>query len=146
MNYWDTSCLLKLYVQEPDSPFYLNALGEQTTPVLTSALAEVEFAFALSRKEADGQLKSGAALSLTQTMRNHAAEGLIRLMPISSAVRILAATLARRCLLEKTPALPLRTLDGIHLATALSMKATGLLTADVRLRDAARFCGLSTPE
>jgi len=146
VNYWDTSCLLKLYVQEPDSPVYLNALMKQTTPLLTSVLTEIEFAFALSRKEADGQLKKGAALNLTQMMRNHAAEGLIRLVPISSSIRILAATLARRCLLEKTPILPLRTLDGIHLATALSLKTTGLLTADVRLRDAARFCGLPTPE
>jgi predicted nucleic acid-binding protein len=38
----------------------------------------------------------------------------------------------------------LRSLDGIHLATALSLKATGLLTADTRLRDAALFCGLAT--
>lgn len=30
MNYWDTSCLLKLYVQEPDSHIYLNALRQQS--------------------------------------------------------------------------------------------------------------------
>lgn len=144
MNYWDTSCLLKLYVYEADSPVYLDLLERQTTPIITSVLAEVEFVFALSRKEADGCVKKGATLNLTQAMRNHAAQGKIRLVPISATVRDLAATLAHRCLLAKNPLLPLRTLDGIHLATALSLKATRLLTADSRLRDAARYCGLTT--
>lgn len=146
MIYWDTSCLLKLYVHETDSPVYLDLLKRQKTPIITSVLAEVEFVFALSRKEADGCLKKGATLNLTQAMRNHAAQGKIRLVPISAAVRDLAATLAHRCLLAKNPLLPLRTLDGIHLATALSLKATGLLTADTRLRDAARLCGFATSE
>ena len=146
MNYWDTSCLLKLYVHEAGSPVYLDLLRQQTTPIFTSVLAEIEFVFALSRKESDGQLKKGASLKLTQAMRNHAAQGRIRLMPISAEVRALAATLAHRCLSEKSLPLPLRTLDGIHLATALSMKATDLLTADTRLRDAALYCGLATPQ
>ena len=144
MNYWDTSCLLKLYVHEADSPVYLDLLKRQATPIITSVLAEVEFVFALSRKEADGYVKKGATQNLMQAMRNHAAQGKIRLVPISATVRDLAATLAHRCLLAKNPLLPLRTLDGIHLATALSLKATRLLTADTRLRDAARNCGLTT--
>lgn len=144
MIYWDTSCLLKLYVHESDSPVYLDLLEQQATPIITSVLAEVEFVFALSRKEADGCVKKGATMNLTQAMRNHASQGKIRLVPISATVRDLAATLAHRCLLAKNPLLPLRTLDGIHLATALSLKATRLLTADTRLRDAARHCGLTT--
>ncbi len=144
MNYWDTSCLLKLYVHESDSSVYLNLLRQQTTPIITSVLAELEFSFALAQKESDGQLKIGAALKLTQAMRNHVSQGSVRLVPISVSIRDFAAKLAFRCLLEKKPPLPLRTLDGIHLATALSLDATVLLTADARLRDAAHHCGLAT--
>ncbi len=144
MNYWDTSCLLKLYVPESDSPVYLALLRQQMAPVFTSALAEVEFAFALTRKEADGYLKKGAAAELVQLLRNHAAQGQIRFVPISATVRDLAVSLAHRCLVDKKPSLSLRTLDGIHLATAFSLRATHLLTADIRLRDAARFCGFAT--
>jgi len=144
VNYWDTSCLLKLYVREPDSAQYLMLVKEQTAPVFTSVLAEVEFAFALTRKEAEGNLKKGAAVALVQALRDHAAQGRIRFLPISSAVRDLAATLARRCMIGRKPILPLRTLDGIHLATAIEWRATHLLTADIRLQEAACFCGLST--
>jgi len=119
-------------------------LKEQTTPLFTSVLTEVEFAFALTRKEAGGDLKRGAAAALVQVLRDHAAQGRIRFLPISSGVRDLAATLARRCMVGRKPILPLRTLDGIHLATAIEWRATHLLTADVRLQEAARFCGLST--
>lgn len=47
-------------------------------------------------------------------------------------------------MIEGRPSIPLRTLDGLHLATALSVRAARLLTADLRLRDAARHCGLET--
>lgn len=57
MNYWDTSCLLKLYVSEPDSPVWLDSVRQQTSPILTSVLTETEFAFALMRKEAEGELR-----------------------------------------------------------------------------------------
>ena len=144
MTYWDTSCLLKLYVQEADSDAYRDILLQQTTPLLTSALAEVEFAFALTRRESEGQLKKGAAAHLVQLLRNHASQGRIRFIPIHATVRDLATSLVRRCLLEQHPPLQLRTLDGIHLATALSLKASRLLTADLRLRAAARLCGLDT--
>jgi len=144
VNYWDTSCLLKLYVQEPDSPVCLARLRQQAEPIFTSALAEVEFVFALARKEADGHLKKGAAAELSKLLRDHASQGRIRFVPVSATVRDLAASLAYRCIVGKKPGLPLRTLDGIHLATALSLRATHLLTADLRLRDAAHFCGLET--
>ena len=144
MNYWDTSCLLKLYVQEPDSPGYLDLLRLQEAPLFSSVLAETEFAFAVSRKEASGELRPGAATHLVRMLRGHVSDGRVRLVPLGQAVRDLAATLASRCLHEKTQPLSLRTLDGIHLATALSLRATHMITADTRLRVAARFCGLAT--
>ena len=70
MTYWDTSCLLKLYVQESDSDTYRDLLLQQTTPILTSALAEVEFTFAITRRESEEQLKKGATAHLAQLLRN----------------------------------------------------------------------------
>ena len=142
MNYWDTSCLLKLYVRESDSDAYLALLADQTTPLFASALAEVEFAFALARKESEGCLKRGAAAALTQFLKNHAAQGKIRFLPIDAAVRNRAVALAQSRGTNGKSRLSLRTLDGIHLATALEMRAARFLTADIRLRTAARVYGL----
>lgn len=144
MNYWDTSCLLKLYVREAGSDMYLDILRQQPTPIYASVLAETEFAFAVARKEADGTLIPGAAANLVRSFRQNSSDGCVRLIPIQQAIRDSAAELARRFLIARTPAIPLRTLDGIHLATALSLQATRLLTTDRRLAAAAQACGLQT--
>ena len=144
MNYWDTSCLLKLYVREEYSGLYLDLVRQQATPIFTSVLAETEFAFAVSRKEADGSLLPGAATDLAGAFRRSVSDGCIRLVPLHQAIRESASELARRFLITHTPSLTLRTLDGIHLATAISLHATHLLTADRRLAAAAKACGLHT--
>ena len=59
--YWDTSALLKLYVAEPDSPYFLELLAGSYDPVLSSSIATTEVLCALYCKEHAGDLEPGAA-------------------------------------------------------------------------------------
>ena len=136
MTYWDTSCLLKLYTPEEDSE-RLTALAEaETGPLHTSVLAEVELAFALARKETLGALRRGGAQHLIHAFRHDVALGRLQLAPLDQAARDKAIELAQTCALS-TPPLALRTLDGLHLATAATIRARIIYTSDLRLRAAA---------
>ena len=44
---------------------------------------------------------------------------------------------------RRTPPLPLRTLDAIHLTAAQTAGETELVATDIRLREAAKLIGLS---
>jgi len=145
VNYWDTSCLLKLYIHEADSDRYTALLRRQMTPVTTSILGETEFAFAVARRESDGSIGAGAVSELVQLFLRHCGEGRIQLLGVSPTVRELAASLARRFHLQEKPSLSLRTLDGLHLATALVHRAACFVTADQRLATAARLSGVTVP-
>jgi len=59
VNYWDTSALLKLYVPEHDSGYFLDLVVSSGRPIVSSAIAAAEILCTLYRKECAGDLKSG---------------------------------------------------------------------------------------
>jgi uncharacterized protein with PIN domain len=59
--YWAASALAKLYVVEPDSPFFLELISATAEPVITSAITTAEVLCVLYRKEHVRALKPGAA-------------------------------------------------------------------------------------
>jgi uncharacterized protein len=117
--YVDTSALVKLVRPERESPSVHALLGADPSPI-SSALARLELERALRRQglwpEAQARCEAiFARLSLT---------------PIDAPVLELARSLE--------PA-DLRSLDAIHLASALSLPARPqVLTYDVRLAEACR--------
>ena len=80
MSYWDTSCLVKLYVAEPDSAQF-EAHAASAGPLITSEIRAWELWTTLRRKEAAGSLAPGAARALFQTFRTDVATGELVLMP-----------------------------------------------------------------
>ena len=142
MNYWDTSCVLKLYTPEPDSAAYLALAGQATEPLLTSEIMASELTFALHQKESRGDLKAGSAERVLKQFHADCAAGRWLLIPLGRDVLVRAAQLAKACYQRKPP-VALRTLDGVHLATALLTKTAGLVTTDERMRQAARVLGLA---
>jgi predicted nucleic acid-binding protein len=122
--YVDTSALMKLVVAEPESRALENHLAHRAGLVSSSlAATEVTRAFrrALSKKQ------------LTQV--DEVLRALV-LMDVTPAILARAAELAPP---------QLRTLDAIHLATALSANDTALdfITYDVRLAKAAKAHGFT---
>ena len=124
MIYFDTSALVKLVFDETESA----ALAEWLTvradvPKVSSDLSTIELLRTCRRVDEDAI--EGANLLL----------GGIDLLPMDRAIVEKAATLVPT---------ELRSLDAIHLASALSVKAnlTALVAYDVGLRSAAAQAGI----
>lgn len=141
MIYWDTSCVLKLYCAESDSLAWQGLAAGAEEGLLSSALLSAELAFALARKEARGDIRRGGAKRLHAQFLRDVQAGRFQLIPVGADVLEGAAQLAARCLLARRP-VSLRTLDGIHLATAVLMKCPALATADERMQSASAVLGL----
>jgi predicted nucleic acid-binding protein len=140
MVYWDTSCVVKLYTQENDSGFWEKHALESDDQFVSSALMRTEMAFALEQKEARGDICSGAADELLKHLDYDIGKGRFTLIPIGSDVLSQSCGIARKCYHAK-PSIFIRTLDGIHLATAKLLKCRQIAGADARMNVAADFMG-----
>lgn len=134
--YLDTSALVKLFVDEPESDALnaeLSAVGE----VVLSDLAMTELTSALARHVRE------KVFTVAQARRLYGhAERLVascRFVESTPPVHRRAA----RLLLTSTQ-VPLRTLDAIHIALAIEADVATLVTFDPRLREAAATQGLYT--
>ena len=123
-TYLDSSAIVKLAVAEPESPALRQHLRRRR-PLISSALARVEVLRAL--------LPAGSAA---------VASGRAVLVDIDLA-RITDRVLAAAATLQPVE---LRSLDAIHLATALQLgdDVRQLVTYDERMANAARGLGLRT--
>ena len=133
--YFDSSVLLKRYVQEHGSDRSL--LLTRRHLIISAAIAPLEMRSALRRIEVDRGLSSKAfqaALKRIQTEREK-----WDLVVISSAILESAERM--------TVDLNVRSLDAIHLACAVACqnrlkRSLPFVTADIRQRDAAQHLGL----
>ncbi|MBT2407105.1 MULTISPECIES: type II toxin-antitoxin system VapC family toxin [unclassified Streptomyces] len=124
MIYLDSAAIVKLVHAESESDALRDWLDERAeTGWVSSALAEVESFRALARYAPQA------------AVRLHLVLDLIDLIDLDAGIRILAQTVR--------PATG-RSLDAIHLATAMSLGArlTSFVTYDKRLADAVRSTGL----
>ncbi len=138
MIYLDTSWLVKLYVDEGDSDA-VRRVVDPDPMVLVSDLAFVEFHAAVARRRRDGSISPRAATGLVSRFRREWTDrGRIA---VSHDVVVRAADLVATH--------PLRSLDALHLASAL-LVAKGAPeplrfgAANARLLAAARAEGLVT--
>lgn len=124
MNYFDSSALLKLLFEERESADLAQWVTEQAnTSAVSSELVKVEVLRATRR--IDPQVVPTARRLLTQ----------LDLIPLSSDLVALAADVGRDLL---------RSLDAIHLASAISLgpALTTLVAYDARLMGAAVEAGI----
>ena len=141
MTYWDTSALFKLYVTEPGSQELFQIAAETREPVTSSAIITAEMLCALHRKEADGDLGAGSAKVVYSKFLEDIRGNRLLVLPFDSEVAAVAETVVRLAY-QRRPRIFLRSLDAIHLATALSVRTTVFVTVDGRLRDLAEAVGL----
>lgn len=125
MIYLDSAAVVKLVHAESESQALRDWLDERANIGWTSSvLAEIESSRALARY---------APEAIT---RLHPVLDLIDLVELDAGIRITAQTLKP---------VTVRSLDAIHLATALRIRSrlTSFVTYDKRLADAAQACGLA---
>lgn len=137
--YLDTSALVKLYVQEPDSDSVREAV-DRATHVATSRVAYPEARSALARRHAEGHL-SRASLHRCVAALDKDWQHLL-VIELVAAVAKEAGAVAERNVV--------RGFDAIHIASALEcgrLLAVDpvFLTFDLRQRNAAVAEGLSEP-
>jgi predicted nucleic acid-binding protein len=124
MIYLDSAAVVKLVHAEPESQALRAWLNERAeTGWVSSSLVEIESFRALARYAPEA------------VIRLHPVLDQIDLIDISSRVRILAQTVKP---------VTVRSLDAIHLGTALTIRSTltSFVTYDKRLLDAATSAGL----
>ena len=140
MNYWDTSALLKIYVQETDSAYFLNLLSNSDTPLFTANVTQIEILCALHCKEQVRDIKTGAAKVLFKQLLNDESVGRIMLIPSSKDILTETEELIKKAYNQPNPIM-IRSLDAIHIASALSMSASTIITTDKRLKEASLLMG-----
>jgi predicted nucleic acid-binding protein len=136
VTYWDTSALLKLYVPEPDSAALLELVSLENQPIYSSAITTVEVLCAVHRKERSGDLKPASGVSILRKFRADCGAGRIVLIPYGDDVAARAEQVVRLALQRSRPGM-IRSLDAIHIASALKVGAKKMIATDMRLREVA---------
>lgn len=131
MNFWDSSALLPLLVEEPTSKRVL-AFYQEQPEIVAAWSATVECISALARLEREGRLEYKAITQATRQLQE-LQEAWHEVQPIES-VRQLACRLLR--------VHPLRAADSVQLASALIAAGShagewGFVCLDARLCEAA---------
>ncbi len=142
--YWDTCCLLKLYCRESDSGRFQEYLIEAEEPPATSSLTKSELFFAFQQKEMRGELADSIGADVCfRDLEQDLEIGRIQLVPFGEDVEAEARRIATLCYQDASP-IALRTLDGLHLATASLIRARKIVSTDARMNAAAQRIGLGT--
>ena len=139
-RFWDTSAVMKLYVDEPDARS-VRALAETPGSLLISAFTVHEVHCGLRRKESVRALKPGMAEVLFESFREKLGAEFFRLVAYDVRVEQHAFGVVRRCY-EADTTVFLRVLDVLQLASALAAGATDIVTTDIRMRKAASLFGM----
>lgn len=123
--YLDSSAFVKVIVDEPEAPSLRTFLSEQPLRRVSSALLRVEVLRAVRHLGPD------ALTTAREALRR------VDLIAVDDRILDAAGLLEPRIL---------RTLDAIHLATALAVGPDlgSIVTYDVRMVEAARMLGLAT--
>jgi predicted nucleic acid-binding protein len=139
--YADTSFLVSLYVLDGNSARATAQMKAIKLPVLLTPFGELELANALYqrvfRKELISSTINAAHALFTQDIR----EGIFEPRFLSQTVYDRAKVIARK----HTPRLGTRTLDVLHVASALVLQADAFYTFDRNQGKLARAEGLAVP-
>jgi len=127
--YIDTSCLGAYYIEEVHSQNVQSILLNDESPILSS-LTEVEFHSMLNKKLRINQINESQQKRILDKFNEHLRAGLFEMLPLNDSVYH-----AARWVLSKT-VYPIRTLDSLHLAFAITNRLT-LFSTDKVLLDAA---------
>jgi hypothetical protein len=138
-SYADTGFVVTLYKEEASSASAASLMAGQTTGIRLSQLGELEFRNALHLAVFRGELTTADADSLQNLFQEDVANGIFIITAVpASTLFAKAMELADR----HSPGLGTRSLDLLHVAAALLLKAEAFLSLDERQRQAARAEGL----
>ena len=139
--YADSSFLVSLYVFDSNSAEAATQIKRVKLPVLLTAFGEVELTNAFHLRIFRRELKPSKVRAAQALFRADLQNGVFELKPLTLEVFDRAKVLAR----VHTPRLGTRTLDLLHVAAALDLRADTLLTFDINQSKLAKAEGLVVP-
>lgn len=139
--YADTSFLASLYVLDANSPLAAARMKRAKLPLLMTPFGELELTNAVALRLFRKELSASQAKAAHALIRKDLEDGvlLVNALPVSAFER--AKRIARR----QTPRLDTRTLDVLHVASALVLWADAFYTFDTRQAKLAAAEGLHVP-
>jgi predicted nucleic acid-binding protein len=137
--YPDTGSLVKFYYPEPDSAVVIAAAGGQ--PLLFTDFHELEVMSALQAKVFRGEATIAQVTATLQQINADRHAGQLIATPVNWSAAFTMATVFTQL---HAALLGTRALDTLHVAIAVQVGATELLTTDVRQRNLAAAVGLPT--
>lgn len=147
MSYWDAACLVKLYVDEPNSVTFREFLRERDEVVVSGAFVRLEFFTTMRRKEAHGEIGQGCARKYVHDFDAEIHSGDIRLIPVDDDIRAEFERVVELCYahIQQRPAGTskdfIRTLDALHIAAARVAGESEIVATDSHMRTAAGILG-----
>ena len=139
--YWDTSALLKIYVVERDSEFFLDLIEKADRPVCTSVISTVEIRCALSRKKQAGDIDRIDEAKAMNRFTADCMKGRITQLSCNDDTATRAKDLVDLARGKQRPIM-IRSLNALHLASAMSARAPAIVTTDMRMREVAALLRL----
>ena len=136
--YADTSFLVSLYVLDANSALAAARMKHAGLPILLTSFGELELTNALSLRLFRRELRLSKIKAARALIRKDLSDGILSLKTLPEGAFDKAMQMARR----RTPQLGTRTLDLLHVASALRLQADTFYTFDRNQERLARAEGL----
>ena len=133
--------MFSLYVPDVNSVAASAKMRQAFRPLLLSEAGKIEILNAIGLRLFRKELLSTQAAKVHDLFRQDIEQGVVQIVPLPSAAYQLAEQIARK----HTPVLGTRTLDVLHVACALALKARTFYTLDSRQAKLASAVGLRVP-
>ena len=140
--YADTSFLVSLYVLDSNSALAAEQMKHIKLPVWLTPFGEVELVNALYLRLFRRELLRSQVNTAHSLLTRDIQDGVFATKPLMSAVYARAKLISRK----QTPRLGTRTLDVLHVASALVLQADPFFTFDRNQGKLAKAMGLVVPD
>ena len=137
----DASFLFSLYVLDVNSAAASAKMRRAVLPLLLTDVAKVEILNAVGLRLFRKELRPAEAMKVHALFREDIEQGVVLIVPLPAAAYQRADQIAR----TRTPLLGTRTLDVLHVAGALVLKADAFYTLDKKQARLAAALGLRVP-
>src|SRR5206468_4157678 len=141
MAFWDTSALVKLYVRERDSDHFRKLMRTSADSPTISQLTLAEMYRALWAKKFTRAIPANRAQATYREFCSDVDTPTFKVVPFGRDIQYEFDRIVPICY-RATPVAPLRTLDGLLLASALVARTPELVSTDSRMRNAGVLLGL----
>ena len=137
----DASFLFSLYVPDVNSAMVSAKMKRVVLPLVLTDVGKIEILNAVALRLFRKELRPAEAMKVHALFREDIEEGVVRIVPLSAAAYRQAELIAR----THTPLLGTRTLDVLHVAGALVLRADAFYTLDKKQARLAAALGLRVP-